>query len=115
MKSEKLRERVIFEKRMTLADPGDGAGTYRADWVEQFERWASVTNLIGGETVIAARLSGIQPCVITVRMDSETKLIKADWRARHKVSGDIYNLRAPNPAPDRSQISFMAETGEASG
>lgn len=115
MKAGELRERLAFEKRVMLAEPGNGSGTKRGDWQQQFIVWAKVIFLRGGESVLASRLSGVQPTVITVRASSQSRLIKSDWRARDTRTGAIYNLKAPNPSANNESIDFIAETGGAIG
>lgn len=112
----KLRERLSFEKRADLAEPGTGSGTVRGQWVSQFQPFsAAILYMRGGEDVLASRLSGIQPAIITVRSTSETRRIDASWRARDLKTGAIFNIKAPNPTADRKFIEFLAETGVAVG
>jgi len=116
MNAGQLRERLSFEKRVDLAEPGNRSGTKRGNWQQQFQPFAAaIQYLRGGETVMASRLSGIQPAIITVRACSETRMIDASWRARDVRSGAIFNIKAPNPTADNKWIEFVAETGGAIG
>lgn len=118
MKAELLRERFAFDKRSDLAEPGDGSGDVRGDWVEQFRCWAGiqyVRSLRGGESVLASRLQGIQICFITVRSTTQTRQVDASWRARQISTGVEFNLKGPTPSADKSSIDILAETGTAVG
>lgn len=81
-------------------------------WVEQIARvWAAIRFLRGGETVIAARLTGRQPAVVTVRASAATRLITTDWRMRDLRSGEVYAIRAIVPSDDRAYLELTCESG----
>lgn len=100
------RERIAFEQR---GDAGMG------EWVERFTYWARVTPLRGGETVLAKRLTGVQPVVINVLASSQTRTVDATWRARDARTGVIYAIHSDIQSENRAEIDFMAEAGVAHG
>jgi SPP1 family predicted phage head-tail adaptor len=109
MRAGDLRDRVAFDKRVEV---DDGYGNTVGDWQEQFVLWAKVVARRGSETVIAARLQGVQPYAIVVRSSSQARTISAAWRARNLRTGEVYAIRSPGAeTPDRSGIEFMAEAG----
>ena len=114
MSAGDLRERIAFEKREAGED--DGYGNTEATWKVQFIVWAQVIPRLGGETVLAARLSGTQPYTIRIRSSSSTRLITPEWRARHERDGTIYNIRSiANPDMKDRYLDLLVDTGVASG
>lgn len=111
MKAGELSERFSFEKRDTLASPGDEYGVSEGEWIEQFTCWTKRVPLRRGETVIASRLSGVQPYVLTIRASNQARLIKTDWRAKDARTGDYYNIRTVEQSPDRASIDLLIDGG----
>ncbi|MCV0396959.1 MAG: head-tail adaptor protein [Rhizobiaceae bacterium] len=105
-----LYEKVAFD-RLEAID--DGYGGTVDQWTEQFTRRAGYTRLRGTEPVMAARLEGKQPTVIRVRVDSETRQITTDWRARDARSGEAFNIRSIARTNDRRWFDILAESGVA--
>jgi SPP1 family predicted phage head-tail adaptor len=111
MQAGKLRDRVTFQSRR---DEPDGFGNVVSTWAGDFSRWCNVRYLRGSETVIAARLEGRQPVIITVRKDPQTDLVEPGMRCM--VNGRTYNIREyPRPSDDRMMYEFLAESGVADG
>lgn len=74
-----LRERVTFQRRDRTPD---GYGNEVAGgWTDQFTVYARLMPRLGGEEVIAARMTGVQPYILTVRSSSLTRGVSPDWRA----------------------------------
>lgn len=114
MPAGKLRFQVAFDKRAAAAD--GGYGSKPGDWVEQFRRSCGIQYLRGGEQVIEQRMAGVVPAVLTVRVDSQTRLIDNSWRARDLASGASYNLRAVPPDDGKPlYMDFLCSTGTADG
>jgi hypothetical protein len=67
----------------------------------------------GGEDVMAARLEGRQPVVLTVRKSTDTDDITTDWRATDARTGAVYNIRTVQPSEDRAWIDLLCESGVA--
>lgn len=116
IRAGELRERFIFEVREDLSDnspPGDGYGNMEGDWLPQFTVWAKLHLMRGGENVIASRLQGRQPAILTVRASSLTRRITTDWRCRDKRTSEAYNIRSVELHPDRSGFDLLIERGVA--
>lgn len=103
-------ERIAFDQR-AIGETGVRDG----DWVEQFVYSAEVTHLVRGETVIASRLQGVQPIVVSVLRSTDSRRVTTDWRARDVRSGATYNIRAVTPAKTRDRIDFLCDGGPADG
>jgi len=75
--AQQLRERVTFQYRHNTGRPGD-----YSDWTDQFTLAARLKpRLVGNEQVIAGRMTGQQPYVMTVRADRRSRMVDASWRA----------------------------------
>lgn len=109
MKAGELSERFSFEKREAVAD--DAYGVSEGEWIEQFTCWTKKVPLRRGETVIASRLAGVQPFVLTIRASAQARLIKTDWRAKDTRTGEFYNIRTVEPSPDRKGIDLLIDGG----
>lgn len=107
----KLDRRVTLSRRV---EQSDGFGNMVGEWTPAFSRWCNVRYLRGTEAVMAARLEGRQPVIVTVRKDSETDTIDPGMRAT--IDGRVYNIRElPRPSDDRLFLEFLAESGVADG
>lgn len=107
MKAGELRERFSFDKRTVSTEPGDGYGNLLQGWTYQFSAWGGLVPLRRGESVIAARMSGNQPYILTLRRSSQSEQITTNWRCRHIASGKIYNIQTVEPSPDKASIDCM--------
>lgn len=111
-----LRFRVRFDRQVGTDDPAGGTLT---SWQEQFSRRADIKPMRGSEPVIAQRLTGVQPVLIIVRSDSETRQITSSWRAVEIVKGDAVRFYALKTVEDmerrREFITILAEAGSADG
>jgi len=104
------REKLRFEKRTIGTD--DGYGNREQAWAEQFTEMARVQFMKGSESVIASRLAGVQPVIITIRSSAASRLVEPNWRAVNVRSGVIYNLRAGANFDDHNRdIQFIADSG----
>jgi head-tail adaptor len=111
-----LSERFEFAKRTdtsTNSPPGDGYGNFEGAFVTQFTSWARRRFLRGGEDVMAARLQGRQPVILTIRRSSQADLVTTDWRATDARSGTVYNIRSVEFTEDRMWIDLLVEAGVA--
>jgi SPP1 family predicted phage head-tail adaptor len=97
---------------MQQAEDAEGGETV-GDWTEQFTCAARIRPLVGSEPVIAQRLTGVQPAVITVRSSSLTRTVDSSWRIRNARTGTQYNIRAVTPDERRAYIDFLCEAGVA--
>ena len=114
MPAGKLRFRVAFDKRADATD--NGYGLKPGDWAEQFQRSCGIQYLRGGEQVIEQRMAGVVPAILTVRTDSQTRLIDNSWRARDIASGATFNIKAIPPDDGKPLYTdFLCDTGSADG
>jgi SPP1 family predicted phage head-tail adaptor len=111
MPAGELREQVAFDTPRAAKDvPG---GVAADTWDEAFKRSARIRPLTGSEPVIAQRLTGVQPVVVTVRYDSQTKTVTPAWRLRDVRSGKAYNIRTVTIGEHRDYIDLLCESGVA--
>lgn len=107
-----LRERVAFEAR-PMVDDGMG-NPQSGPFVEVYRCAARIMPKMGGETVLASRLTGTQPMLVTVRMCGALKDIGSDWRIRDARSGAVYNIKSfTNPDEQKRYLEILAVGGEA--
>ncbi len=90
-RSGQLHQRIEFQRRVYVSD---GYGNEQGDFVAEFECRAGFNNLRGSETVIASRLTGVQPMKVRVRSTSNTRMVGTDWRIRDVNSGKFYAITA---------------------
>jgi SPP1 family predicted phage head-tail adaptor len=112
VKAGKLDERVAFDAR---TDASDGAGNFKDVWTETYRCAAGILDLKGGESIVASRLQGVKPAVITVRTCAATTAVTADFRVRDLRAGTVYNIRDIMPSRRKGFIDFLCETGVAHG
>lgn len=98
-----LRYRVGFYARETVSDGyGNSQGGFAADPV--FITAANIKPRLGGEQVLAGRLTGQNLVNITVRQSTDTSAVAVDWRAKDERSGQLYNIRSIiDPDQDKPQ------------
>lgn len=102
--AQQLRERVTFQYR----DDNGGIGGAGA-WTDQFTLAARLKpRLSGNEDVIAGRMTGQQPYVMTVRSDRRSRSITSAWRAYDARKG-MNDAGEPRRQFD---ILSMADVGE---
>jgi head-tail adaptor len=111
-----LRFRVRFDRQVEATDPAGGTLT---SWVEQFTRWADIRPMRGSEPVISQRLTGVQPVLIIVRADSQTRAMDSSWRAVEMLNGTPVRYYALKTAEDMERrldfITMVAEAGTPDG
>jgi hypothetical protein len=100
MPSADLRYRVGFYQRGSSGggggsppppDYGSGPG-YPS--VATFITYANILEKMGGEQILAARLSGKHFVNITVRQSPDTNAVDTDWMAKNEDTGEAYNIRS---------------------
>lgn len=101
-----LRDRVAFDAETT---GDDGYGNTVTGYAEQFIVSAKIRYLRGSEPVIAQRLQGVQPVVITVRASDDTNGIAPSWRVRDVRGAAVFNIRSVTPSDDRHDIDLLCE------
>lgn len=108
MKLPKLIERVAFDIPVETVTSHGGT---RIAWTEEFIARAQFLYLRGGETVIASRLSGRQPVVVTMRNEGRAKDVTPEWRMRDVRRGTVYNVRSIVPTDNRLYLELTCESG----
>lgn len=106
-----LRERVHFQSRAAV---DDGYGNSRGEWVTRFTEPAAMKPLRGGEEVMAARLQGVQPYVVTVRQSSRTRQVASDWRlVDARDPSRVFAVASPPSDPDgrRQWLDILVRLG----
>jgi head-tail adaptor len=105
-----LRELIAFDERI---DIDDGAGNTTGAFVERFRRYGAFLALKGTEVVMASRLEGKQPYVVTVRLDERTRAVTPDWRIRDVRTGVAYAITTHVPRPRKDYIDLTCIEGVA--
>lgn len=115
-RSEALRTRVHLQSRGTVPD-GFGNMVPGGEFETRHTAWANLHPLRGGETVIASRLEGRQPYLVTMRSSSETREMNESWRIVEKSDPSrVYAITSPPTDPDgrRAWIEALAVLGAPS-
>jgi head-tail adaptor len=106
-----LSERIGFEAEV---EGDDGYGGVVVGFAEQFVEPARLEPRVGSEPVIASRLQGVQPFIMTIRSNERTRTITPAWRARNKRSGVVYAIKAAVNIDERNQwIELLVVEGDA--
>ncbi len=117
MQAGDLRSRVAFYQRVAADDGyGNTQGGFAAD--PEFTVAANLRPKLGGEAVLAGRLTGKNTVNITVRRSIATVLVTTDWIAKDARSGEIFNIRSiVDPGQGTAQagryLEMLAEKGVA--
>lgn len=113
--STRMRERVHFQRR-AWADDGWGNGGYTGEFETQFTEPARLKPGLGSETVIAARLTSIQPYTVTVRSSNRTRGVDTSWQiVDARDSTRQFNIKAlSNPDERDRYMEFLVVEGAAS-
>lgn len=112
--SGQLRERVAFYKRTVASDGhGNEESTFPDD--PEFPAIAAkITPRLGGEAVLAGRLTGKEYVNITVRYSRDTKAVTEDWIVKDDRTGTVYNIRSiVNPDLKKTALEMLCEKGVA--
>jgi Phage head-tail joining protein len=92
-----LRYRVGFYTRDSGAGSPDvpdyGSGD-EYPTTATFTVWANIAPRLGGEAILANRLTGKNFVNITVRQSTNTNLVDPDWICKDEGTGEIYNIRS---------------------
>lgn len=79
----------------------------------QFAVSAAYKHLRGGEDVLAGRLEGIHPVIVTVRASSQTRQITTDWRLIDARDNTIWAINDVTHNTDRAFIDLLCRRGTA--
>lgn len=108
-----LRERLAFQRRSS-ADDGYG-NEVTGDFATVFIEPAGMVAKVGGESVMAARLVGRQPYIVTVRQSARTRAVTTDWRiVDARDDRRVYNIRSiHDPDGKRAWLDMLVEQNVA--
>ena len=108
-----MRQKIHFQRR-TIVD--DGYGNEVADLETVFTDAAEFVPLRGGEAVMGARLTGIQPFIVRVHSSTQTRAVGPDWQVVDARSGVVYAITAPpvNTDQKNAYLDIMVTQGRAS-
>ncbi|MDX8517968.1 phage head closure protein [Mesorhizobium dulcispinae] len=105
-----LRESVTLQDFMTI---DDGHGNEISDFFDVATVPARIQFLKGSEEVIAARLTGTQPIVITIRNGGPSAAVSTDWRVINDRTSETYNIRSIIRSERGDWIELLVESGVA--
>ena len=98
MPAGNLRYRVGFYQRGAVSAPGSPDTDYGMNGaypgVATFTTYANIEPKLGGESIIAGRLTGKNFVNVTVRQDSQTNAVDEDWICKNEDTGETYNIRS---------------------
>ena len=105
-----LREVVRFQ---TSTETDDGYGNPIAGaWATEFKARARIMPKMGSEAVVAARMQGMQPYVITIRSNAQARLVTPAWRAINDRTGAVYDIKAiANPDERNAFLELLVTEG----
>ncbi|MCR6498416.1 head-tail adaptor protein [Shinella sp. CPCC 101442] len=108
-----LRVKLHFQVR-PLVDDGRG-NEQSGDWETKFTDFAELIPLRGGEPVLAARLTGVQPYIVRVRSHTASREVTPSWRAIDaRNSRRELNIRSvSDPDQTNAWLDMMVDDGVA--
>ena len=107
----RMRGKVTFLERVSVSD---GAGNEQGNFADVFTTRAELVPVRGNETVIAARLEGVQPFYLNVRSFAMTRLVTTDWAVRDERNGKVYAIKSiGDQTQKRHELSMMVVEGVA--
>ncbi|HTV69326.1 MAG TPA: head-tail adaptor protein [Rhizobiaceae bacterium] len=77
---KRLTERFLCQKKSIATDEFDNPAPDDGVWETQFSVRAELKPRLGGESVMAGRLNGRQPYVVTIRQSLQARKIMPDWQ-----------------------------------
>jgi SPP1 family predicted phage head-tail adaptor len=86
-----LRESATLSQFVEL---DDGHGNVFQDWEEVATVPARIRALVGSEEVLAGRLTGVQPYVISIRYAGPAAAVTTDWKVTNARTGVEFNIRS---------------------
>lgn len=105
-----LRYQIRFQEREEISDE---YGNVSGDWATKFTCFAAFKFLRGGEEVMAGRLAGKQPAIITIRWSDVSRRVDTAWRILDRED-QAWNIRAiTDETGKRAWLSILAEKGVA--
>jgi head-tail adaptor len=117
MQAGDLRSRVGFYS-VVAANDGYGNTQNGYSGTAAFVVSANIKPRLGGETVLASRLTGTNLVNITVRSSVQTRALDDSWKAKDERTGIDYNIRSvidpDEGSPNHGKwIELLCEKGAA--
>lgn len=103
--------------RRALVDDGHGSMVPGGEFELVTTVWAHLHPLKGGESVIASRLEGRQPHILTLRQSGVTREMDESWQvADARLPERVFAIKAPPTDPDGKRAFFevLVEEGGVS-
>jgi len=113
-----LRESVTLQN---YTEVDDGAGNWFGEWFDVATVPARIQSLKGSEEVLASRLTGVQPIVVTIRNGGDVAEVGTDWRLINVGAGldafgqprGLLNIRSIIRSERGDWIDLLCESGVA--
>lgn len=111
-----LRQRIHFQKRGPLLDEYDNPIGDGGPFETVFTDAAELVPRMGGETVMASRLQGVQPYTVRVRSSTNTRQVTTAWQAVDARNDKrAFNIKAISDPEQKNQyLEFLVVEGEPS-
>jgi len=110
MSAGQLRESVTLQ---SYTEVDDGHGNTYSEWADVATVPARIRYIKGSEQVLAGRLTGVQPIVITIRNGGPVAAVTTDWRALDARASTPFNIRSIIRAERGDYIDLLVEAGVA--
>lgn len=110
-----LRHRVAFQRRVETTGSGEASDKYGnalSEWETVFECRARLQPRLGGEEVVAARLQGKQPYILTVRSSRLSREVTPAWRVYDVRAGMRPDGKSPKRVFDIKSVSNVDERNQ---
>lgn len=108
----RLLEKVAFDYRVQEPNVTGGVETAWSLDADAYKCRARFKYLRGTETVIAARLSGVQPVVVKIRRNERSAAITPAWRMRDRTTGAVFAIKSIIPSENRRYFELTCNRGE---
>ncbi len=109
----KLKGLYLFQQRAP-GDDGFGTADNSGDWATVFKAAGQQTALTRGatESVVNARLAGVQPFTVRIRYNVVSATVDSTWRAVDRL-GKVYNITAiADPDGSGRWLDALMTTGQ---
>jgi len=91
----------------------DGYGNIVGDWVVKATVPARIVGMKGSEAVLAGRLEGVQPYIITIRNAVPAAGVTTEWKAANARTGLEFAIRSIITDERGAYADLLCETGVA--
>lgn len=110
-----LRQRVAFQRRREIVGPDEVSDIYGialSEWETVFECRARFQPRLGGEEIVASRLQGRQPYILTIRSSRISREVTPAWRVFDARAGMRSDGKAPKRVFDIKSVSNVDECNQ---